>query len=139
MGPGAKPPDPIRGLSFLKQFCDFHEILYYFFEKLVNFSKFFCPRRGCRPPDTPQKRLSTGNHGNERNKVFVYHPIFRVNPPPKKKTKILHNALLSCSFVQNTCPFWRKRCELPHGNKLFYFYSRKAEIIRCYHFIQRSN
>ena len=84
---GLRPPDPLRAICFLKQFCNFQQILYYLFEKIVKFSKFFCPRRGCHPPNTLQKRLSSGKHGNERNKVFVYLPHFSSYPPPKKKSK----------------------------------------------------
>ena len=62
--------------------------LYIIYFKNVNFPKFFCPLRSCSPPNPLQKRLSSVNHGNDRNKVLCITPFFDLTrPPPPKKPK----------------------------------------------------
>ena len=62
-------------LLIFNRIAIFQQNLYIFIEKLQNFQNSFI-LGGFRSPNTLQKRPSSGNHGNERNKVFVYHPHF---------------------------------------------------------------
>ena len=63
-----------------------HANLKCLFAFFVNFSNFARARGPPPTPPPPQKRLTSGNHGNERNNVFVCIPpaCFELSPPLKK-------------------------------------------------------
>ena len=78
--PGSVLPVPISWRRQWKSKCLYH--FFYFFNKIYIISlkntsfSISSVLGGEQPSELLQQRLSSVNHGNERNKVFVYHPHF---------------------------------------------------------------